>query len=705
MFSFISLHGHILAHRDFYLTGIPVAQAVSPQWNVVQLNPAGNNLQGFADIAVSVVEDGDNRGLVTLGDGANFLCAHPEGELTWMQHVLTWELFAPVLSQHVPLLVRLAQGKWLIAGQQQAEQVLFLNHSLQLGEHKWDLRTLFLREKGDAIVVSDGREQESVLQPSPVAVQKTFMAALSAQMKAMGNSPFVQAAQAARQRLLVAPEDSGCLLELAKDCAKVGQFGLARTAVLCAALQDFRPDLYFFSAILALREGEAQQAAELAHLALKGRFGEAPIPEQLTHLVQRTAQGEAALLLLPAALKDLPDTEEFDPAFNFLMVPLPASMLRADDVRQAYSYQFEQVASACTQEERLQLAQADQAQNRAQYWNQVVAGHYAWLNQDRASADPHYVTARKLSRDSGIKAIDYNCGVYTWLPEAAAYNLHEQQVTDQLGIAGWNWHSSVAPDRTEADAPDACLVFGCDSAYFRFVPKLVMSLMRACQAQPEHGRFRLCLGVDRPTDEQLTLMQDLVAFFSEKDRGMDVSFTHGQLNHANEATYTCIRYLMLPHIVGQWHCPVLTADCDGYFPQDFPALWQELTSGSDYGFRLYAYNHEGKQIAGEPWGFGAGLSYFGETELLPQIGRYLHNYVQRTYSPENPTNWCIDQCALAQAYARFVAPRWNDLRIRFMDEGTPLMVMPHHVGGKDALLEHDGAVSEQDLRQFMQDNA
>lgn len=172
MFSFISLHGHILAHRDFYLTGIPVAQAVSPQWNVVQLNPAGNNLQGFADIAVSVVEDGDNRGLVTLGDGTNFLCAHPEGELTWMQHVLTWELFAPVLSQHVPLLVRLAQGKWLIAGQQQAEQVLFLNHSLQLGEHKWDLRTLFLREKGDAIVVSDGREQESVLQPSPVAVQK-----------------------------------------------------------------------------------------------------------------------------------------------------------------------------------------------------------------------------------------------------------------------------------------------------------------------------------------------------------------------------------------------------------------------------------------------------------------------------------------------------------------------------------------------------
>lgn len=200
-------------------------------------------------------------------------------------------------------------------------------------------------------------------------------------------------------------------------------------------------------------------------------------------------------------------------------------------------------------------------------------------------------------------------------------------------------------------------------------------------------------------------MRDLVAFFSEKDRGMDVSFAHGQLSYANEATYTCIRYLMLPHIVGQCHCPVLTADCDGYFPQDFPALWQELKSGSDYGFRLYAYNHEGKQIGGEPWGFGAGLSYFGETELLPQIGRYLHNYVQRTYSPENPTNWCIDQCALAQAYSRFVAPRWNDLRIRFMDEGTPLMVMPHHVGGKDALLEHDGAVSEQDLRQFMQDNA
>ncbi|KAA8384454.1 hypothetical protein FKW31_13000 [Acetobacter sp. DmW_136] len=705
MFSFISFHGHILAHRDFYLMGIPVAQAVSPQWNVVQLSADGNSLLGFADIRPHVEQSGEAKGLVSLKNGTQFMWNQPDGLLGWVPHNQNWERFAPVLSQHVPLLARLAQGKWLIAGKQTAERVSFSYFKLCLGEHNWDLRTLFLREKGDAIIISDGREPESVLQPSPLPVQKTFMVALAAQIKAMGESPFVQAAQAARQRLLVAPEDSGCLLDLAKNCAKIGQFGLARTAVLCAALQDFRPDLYLFSAILALREGETQQAADLANLALKGRFGDAPIPEQLTHLVQRTAQGEAALLLLPSALKELPDTEEFDPAFHFLMVPLPASMLRAEDVRQAYSYQFEQVASASTQEERLQLVQADQAQNRAQYWNQIVAGHYAWLNQDRASADPHYVTARKLSKDSGIKAVDYNCGVYTWLPEAAAYNLHEQQVTDQLGIAGWSWHSSVAPGRAEADAPDACLVFGCDSAYFRFVPKLVMSLMRACQAHPEQGRFRLCLGVDRATDEQLTLMRDLVAFFSEKDRGMDVSFTHGQLNHANKAAYTCIRYLMLPHIVGQWHCPVLTADCDGYFPHDFPALWQELKSGSDYGFRLYAYNHEGKQIAGEPWGFGAGLSYFGETELLPQIGRYLHNYVQRTYSLENPSNWCIDQCALAQAYSRFVAPRWNDLRIRFMDEGTPLMIMPHHVGGKDALLEHDGAVSEQDLRQFMQDNA
>ena len=677
MFSFISFHGHILAHRDFYLTGIPVAQAASSQWKVVQLDPASNSLQGFADIAVGVVEEGDNRGLVTLGNGTNFLCANQHAELAWMPHVQTWERFVPVLSQHVPLLARLAQGKWLIPGQQQAEPVSFHEYALRLGGRDWDLRTLFLREKGDAIVISDGREQEIVLQPSPMAVQKTFMAALSAQIQAMEDSPFVKAAQAARQRLLVAPEDSGCLLELAKNCAKAGQLGLARTAVLCAALQDFRPDLSFFSAILALREGETKQAADLAALALKGRFGDAPIPEQLTQLVQRTEQGEAALLLLPAALKDLPDTEEFDPAFNVLMVPLPAAMLRAEDVRQAYSYLFEEVASASTQEERLQLVQTDLAQNRAQYWNQVVSGHYAWLNQDRASADPHYVTARKLSKDSGIKAIRYNSGVYTWLPEAAAYNLHDQQVTDQLGIAGWSWHSSVAPDRSEADTPDACLVFGCDNTYFRFVPKLVMSLMRACQAHPEHGRFRLCLGVDRPTDEQLILMRDLVSFFSEKDRGMDVSFTHGQLSYANEATYPCIRYLMLPHIVSQWHCPVLIANCDGYFPEDFPVLWQELTSGSDYGFLLNAYNHEGKQINGEPWSFGTGLSYFGETELLPQIGRYLHNYVQRTYSPENPTNWCIDQCALAQAYARFVAPRWNDLRIRFIEEGAPLLVVPH----------------------------
>lgn len=87
MFSFISFHGHILAHRDFYLTGIPVAQAASSQWKVVQLDPASNSLQGFADIAVGVVEEGDNRGLVTLGDGTNFLCANQHAELAWMPHV------------------------------------------------------------------------------------------------------------------------------------------------------------------------------------------------------------------------------------------------------------------------------------------------------------------------------------------------------------------------------------------------------------------------------------------------------------------------------------------------------------------------------------------------------------------------------------------------------------------------------------------
>ncbi|PHY94305.1 hypothetical protein CSR02_06540 [Acetobacter pomorum] len=703
MFSFISFHGHILAHRDFYLTCIPVAQAVSPHWSVVQLAADGNHLQGFADVNVGVVEDGENKGLITLGQNDRFFSAQPTGRITWVPHILPWELFVPVLSQHVPLLARLAQGEWLIAGQQKPEPVLFHEHWVHLGSNKWDLRTLFLREKDDTIIISDGRETETILQACPLPVQKTFMAMLSAQIKAMAGTPFAQTAEKAREQLQLQPEDSACLLELAKECAKIGKFDLARTAILCAALRDFRPDLYFFCAILSLREKANKQAAALANLALKGRFGTAPIPEPLQQLVQRTEQGEAALLLLPSALKE--HAEGFDPAFDFLMAPLPLAMLGAKDVRQVYAHQFEQMASACTQPERLQLVQADQALNGVQYWNQVVAGHYAWLNQDRTSADPHYATARKLSITSGIEAIHYNCGVYTWLPEGAAHNLHEQQVTDQLGFGGWHWHSSAAPERTEADTPDACIVMGCDSAYFRFVPKLVMSLAKACQAQPDQGRFRLCLGVDRPTDEQLTLLRDLVAFFSAKDRGMDFTFVHGQLTHADQATYTCIRYLMLPHIVNQWPCPVLTADCDGYFPQDFPTLWKELTSSADYGFRLYAYNHDGKQRYGEPWGFGAGLSYFGEMALLPQIGQYLHNYVQRTYSTENPTNWCIDQCALAQAYYRFIASRWNDLRIHFMDEGTPLMVMSHHVGGKDALLEHEGAVSEQDLRQFMQDNA
>ncbi|MFT8478850.1 hypothetical protein [Gluconobacter oxydans] len=347
---------------------------------------------------------------------------------------------------------------------------------------------------------------------------------------------------------------------------------------------------------------------------------------------------------------------------------------------------------------RQALLELDRRFNGDSYWNTLCSGHQFWLAGNVNAADSQYAAAKALSIRTGLMPIHYNCGVLSWLSGNACEGM-EQPVPDRLGMGEWHWEASVAP---AAQCPALCLVFGCDAGYFRFLPKLLLSLLRVCASRPDPAfRIRLCLGIDTSTPEQLAFMRELINAVSQRDFGLDVTLAHGRLTWRDAATYTAIRYLMLPEVVRRYSCPVITADCDGYFPDDFLTLFDDLRNTADYGFRLYAYNHEGRQTFGEPWGFGAGISWFGEADRLPEIAAFLHDYLQVAYDPANPTNWCIDQCALVQSFRRFVVPRWSDLRIRFMDEGTPLMVMPHHVGGKDELLRQDGTVSMQDVRAFL----
>ena len=83
------------------------------------------------------------------------------------------------------------------------------------------------------------------------------------------------------------------------------------------------------------------------------------------------------------------------------------------------------------------------------------------------------------------------------------------------------------------------------------------------------------------------------------------------------------------------------------------------------------------------------LAYFGEAELVPAIAAFMSDYLNTVCSPSNPYHTDMDRCVLAQTFRRFVASRWAQLSIRFLNDGPPLLVMPQH--------EHTGLVTPDDV--------
>ncbi|GBR51342.1 hypothetical protein GCM10007872_10710 [Gluconobacter sphaericus NBRC 12467] len=699
----LSWHGSIVAQRGFSLSLASLSDVIAGMVAPVSLSGDGGLVE------VQPIDPSGGRPLYAVRAGNVFLTATPGHGCGTASHIQGWEQFLALPVAHLPELQRLVSRPWYIAAESfPALRPAIQDFQLRVGDWAVALETLDVQAQADGSVLLTGENTSPLrLEPCPSPEVEALLEDVRNVVRRGDQAPWARirdsfaSLQSEAFKVALYPEDLPRLQYLALISVDCGELALAERALELARRADDGADMLYFSALMAMRCGHHVRAAELLQAALLKRFPEGSIPQRMQDLDVRLRQGENALFLVQDCLQHL-RLQPFDELFERVLTPMPLSEQDGADIRQVYGHRFEETSLRLGEKPRQALLELDRRFNGDSYWNALCGGHQFWLAGNVDAADSQYAAAKALSIRTGLMPIHYNCGVLSWLGGPAREGM-EQPVPDRLGMGEWHWEASVVPGDVPGDQlPALCLVFGCDAGYFRFLPKLLLSLLKLCARRPDPSfRIRLCLGIDTPAPEQLAFMRELINAVSQKDFGLDVTLAHGRLTWRDAATYTAIRYLMLPEVVRRYACPVITADCDGYFPDDFLTLFDELRATADYGFRLYAYDHEGRQTFGEPWGFGAGISWFGEADRLPEIAAFLHDYLQVAYDPANPTNWCIDQCALVQSFRRFVAPRWSDLRIRFMDEGTPLMVMPHHVGGKDELLRRDGSVSMQDVRAFV----
>lgn len=697
-FYLLSWHGTLAGYTGMSMHPASFVEVLSHAMTPVILH-APNQLEPFGTfIQVQPVETATS--LVALKAGTHYISSRDTEHFGTQPHCAEWEHFLAIPLEILTVLHDLTTHTWY-------EDTRFLgtarcgDHEIHLQDRKWSIRGLHAERNGDTLTLwTDTAPERTDLQVCPSSKLTSLIKALAEQLETAdidpATTPWADLDDLRGQILLVTlnPENTGHILYLSRLCGLFEFWDLAKGFLACAQTQDERPDLFWFAAILALCSNDYPAAASLLEQAFETKFPHQDVLQKTQSLLTALKAGENIFPLLPRHMhhRNLP---AFDGLFDALLVPMPLSHNCDHPIKQAYSVQFEEICAVQDIPHRIRMVNTELRMNGESYWEEINRGHIGWLTRQRAKADIHYKKARTLAIQSQLLPVHYNSGVFTWLAEADSAALITHPVPDQMGLSSWTWRFSPHADKR----PELCLVFGSDSRYFVFLPKLIFSLIKACRTNPNYGRIELCIGVNQPTPKQLSFLTTVAEWLEKHAPGLGLTFTHGQLTSQNPTTYTTIRYLMLPEITARYHCPVITADCDGYFPEEFINLWHEMRETTDYGFRLYAYDKSGRQLNGEPWGFGAGISYFGDPEKLPEIGNFLSNYLNTAYNPENPTNWCVDQCALAEAFQLFVAPHWDALRIKFMDDGPSLMVMPHHVGGKKELLAHEGAVSQEDVLQ------
>lgn len=388
-----------------------------------------------------------------------------------------------------------------------------------------------------------------------------------------------------------------------------------------------------------------------------------------------------------------PDENRFAPvaivrdSFDKAFYPFAAPRAVRPAEREHYGWLFDR-ACAARGAFAGDLCAQDLALNGETLWFHVNRGHLCWCAGQRTSADAHYAAARAIALRHGLLPDHYNEGVLVWLAEADARALLASPPPDEE--SGWTW-AFAPPD----PAPDVVVAVGCDRGYFAFLPKFLLSVAAAHRAARSGLRVVVHCHVADPSEAELDALAAMAEALARETASVRLGWSFGPAPARQAAYYTCLRFLALPRLMRAYGCGAAAFDIDGTldpaFFLDCPRLLEH-----DAALRMYTFDATGRQAAGEPWSIGAHPTVLGPTPLGRAVAAFLGGYLRQAYDPALPTNWTIDQCAIAQAHDLILRPD-PEARVLNLALAPPCYELPEAFGGKQAFLDHGGRVAPADF--------
>lgn len=346
----------------------------------------------------------------------------------------------------------------------------------------------------------------------------------------------------------------------------------------------------------------------------------------------------------------------------------------------------------------LPVLEQERQLNSDSMWYWLALGHVHWIAGRRDEADTAYRQCRNRAIEQQIIPYHFDCGAMVWLKRSEVEALLSPgDPPGLMSTAGWRY--TVMP-RPLGREPKLVFVLGVDQRYFVFFPKFLLSVVQSMLACECRHPAAVHVHVADPLPQQVAFLDAVAVSVPQAVPDLSVSFSTGPAAFKDPSYYTCLRYLVMPEVLARYPCGAMALDVDSLLAREFFDRLPEITS-FDFALRMYNFSPQtGEQSGGEPWSIGAHPTYVANTPLGRDFARLMRNYVSAAYDPALPTNWTVDQCALAQAYHLLVRGR-PDCRVLNIAHYPQVYHLPHEFGGKQGLLDFGGPVTMANFHQLL----
>jgi hypothetical protein len=515
----------------------------------------------------------------------------------------------------------------------------------------------------------------------PDHAQRTLLALL---LQAQPQDPVAELA-AVRQAIADGDRSPIVLRRAAWLCALSGDTGGAELGLRQARLaKGDNGEAWFATALLCLARDDAHGAREAFVAAARARVPSGDRRRRLRAALRAYDPGQnrfAGLQILNGV---------FDSTFDcFLLLRL----VRPEE-HQAYELC---VARACLQlgytSATMAILEHDRALNGDTIWYHAHKGHFDWLAERRDAADRHYRRAREIAVRDRLTPFHSNCGILVWLTAAEAERLLTgPPVRRQSPLA---IESSVNFGVPPPEKAEIVFTVGCDGNYFLFLPKFLLSVLRACHASGMGRQVAVHCHLADARPGQVAFLEWAAAWLRSMQPAVKLSFGTSQSAHRQPGYYTCLRFLALQEVMDWYGTGVLALDIDCELDPDF-FRHLDLIRRHDVGLRMFSFSLQTKrQVSDQPWSIGAHPTYIARTPTGKRFAAFLIAYIEAAYDATLVSNWTIDQCAIARAYDLLLRPsvEGDAGRATVMNFAVHPAIARLPEAGKLEFLNEDGGVT------------